>query len=315
MVDFIQIFESESVQCCAMAAALFESSDSEHEFLGFTREDNDRLRPENNQAASDESDISGGEFSEDDSSSESEEDAEEVDEWQRDLRNVNVAPFDRATGPTTFLPAEAGASDFVRLVFPDDLLDLIERETNRNAQQKQQQAGRNDQRWEPVSSADIRAYLAIRLFQGIKTLPSECHYWSSDKLLGVQRIKDLMPRNRYQKIGEYLHFNDSSTALPREHPDHDKLHHIRPLILRLSETFARQYRPNRENAIDEGLVKFKERLSFKQYMPLKPTKRGIKVWLRADSHTHFVSKFQVYTGRPQQGQEQGLGERVVKDLS
>ena len=50
-------------------------------------------------------------------------------------------------------------------------------------------------------------------------------------------------------------------------------------------------------------------------MPLKPVKRGIKVWLRADSVNHFVSRFEVYTGKPRQGQEHGLGEQVVKTLS
>ena len=94
------------------------------------------------------------------------------------------------------------------------------------------------------------------------------------------------------------------------------LFHIRPLISKLTETFAEAYAPNRENAIDEGLIKFKGRLAFKQYMPLKPAKRGIKVWLRADSATHYVSAFEVYTGRPNQGEpELGLGARVVTDLS
>lgn len=88
------------------------------------------------------------------------------------------------------------------------------------------------------------------------------------------------------------------------------------MIKKLTDTFAAAYAPNRENAIDEGLIKFKGRLAFKQYMPLKPAKRGIKVWLRADSTTHYVSAFEVYTGRPNEGEpELGLRARVVTDLS
>ena len=49
--------------------------------------------------------------------------------------------------------------------------------------------------------------------------------------------------------------------------------------------------------------------------PLKPTKRGIKVWMRADAITHYVSRFEVYTGRKQQGPELGLGARVVRNLA
>ena len=125
-----------------------------------------------------------------------------------------------------------------------------------------------------------------------------------------------MSRTRYLKINQYLHFNDSSKAKPRGHEDYDKLFLIRPLINRLNETFHNAYSPSKENAVDEGLIKFKGRLAFKQYMPLKPAKRGIKVWLRADSNTHYVSAFQVYTGRPTQGEpEIGLGARVVFELS
>jgi hypothetical protein len=41
------------------------------------------------------------------------------------------------------------------------------------------------------------------------------------------------------------------------------------------------YNPNKEQSIDEGMIAFKGRLSFKQYLPAKPTKFGIKVWERA----------------------------------
>ena len=52
----------------------------------------------------------------------------------------------------------------------------------------------------------------------------------------------------------------------------------------------------------------------KQYIPLKPVRRGFKVWMRADSCTGFVSEFQVYVGK--EGEvEDGLGARVIKDLT
>jgi len=200
-------------------------------------------------------------------------------------------------------------------MFLEDLIDLKVNETNRNAEQKQRASGRQDKDWIPEDVADIRAYLAIRILQGIKTLPSERHYWSNNKYLEVKKVSDMMPRTRYMKMNKYLQFNNGATAVPRGEDGHDKLHQLRPLITRLSDTFSTGYKPNRENAIDEGLIKFKGRLGFKQYMPLKPAKRAIKVWIHADWVSHFVCQFQVYTGRPNQGQEHGLGERVVKELS
>ena len=54
--------------------------------------------------------------------------------------------------------------------------------------------------------------------------------------------------------------------------------------------------------------------SLKQYMPMKPIKRGIKVWALADSHNGYFHYFQVYTGKEGSG-EKHLGQRVVKNLT
>ncbi len=40
------------------------------------------------------------------------------------------------------------------------------------------------------------------------------------------------------------------------------------------------------------MIKFQGRSTLKQYMPLKPIKRGIKVWMLGESHN---GKLQVYT--------------------
>ena len=49
------------------------------------------------------------------------------------------------------------------------------------------------------------------------------------------------------------------------------------------------------------MIPFKGRLSLKQYMPLKPVKRGIKVWECADSSNGFVCDLEVYTGKQRNG--------------
>ena len=62
------------------------------------------------------------------------------------------------------------------------------------------------------------------------------------------------------------------------------------------------------------MVKYKGRLGFKQYMPMKPVKRGIKVWVRADATNGFVCAIQVYMGKEGRQPEHGLGHRIVSDL-
>ncbi|KAK3734378.1 hypothetical protein QZH41_007563 [Actinostola sp. cb2023] len=50
-------------------------------------------------------------------------------------------------------------------------------------------------------------------------------------------------------------------------------------------------------------------------MPMKPVKRGIKVWVRADAENGFVSEFRVYTGKQDGVPEQGLGYKVIHELT
>ena len=60
---------------------------------------------------------------------------------------------------------------------------------------------------------------------------------------------------------------------------------------------ATLYNPSKELAIDEAMIKFQGRSSLKQYMPQKPIKRGIKVWVLADSRNGYFSRLEIYTGK------------------
>ena len=101
---------------------------------------------------------------------------------------------------------------------------------------------------------------------------------------------------------------------PRGDRAHDKLYKVRPLLDVISDTFREEYNPSKFVSIDEAMVKYKGRLGFKQYLPMKPIKHGIKVWVRADATNGFVCALQVYTGKDGGQPEHGLGHRVVSDL-
>jgi hypothetical protein len=81
--------------------------------------------------------------------------------------------------------------------------------------------------------------------------------------------------------------NDTLNNPPRRTPGHDKLCHVRPVLDAVSKTCLDNYKPPKEQTIDEGMIAFKGRLSFKQYLPAKPTKFGIKVWERASPYNGY----------------------------
>ena len=67
--------------------------------------------------------------------------------------------------------------------------------------------------------------------------------------------------------------------------------------------------------IDEAMIPFKGRLGFKQYMKNKPTKWGIKAFVRSDATNGYVYHMQIYTGKNAETDSSvGLCSRVVYDL-
>lgn len=66
------------------------------------------------------------------------------------------------------------------------------------------------------------------------------------------------------------------------------------------------------------MIIFKGRSSIKQFNPMKPIKRGYKIWCLADQKG-YIKNFQIYQGKEEQVSEEfknfGLGERVVLQLT
>lgn len=228
--------------------------------------------------------------------------------WSSNLKPFAIKGFTSPVGPTVEIP-ESALQAF-QLFFSSDLLQTIVEESNRYAKQVAE-TGLYKVSGE-MTMADLQAYLGL---MAINHLPSVEDYWRRDPLLHYAPIADRIPRDRFRELSRFLHFVDSETLLPPGSPGYDRLGKIRPLIRHLSGKFAERYHPHREVAVDEAMIKFQGRSALKQYMPMKPTKRGIKVWVLGDSHNGYFSRFEVYIGRDGSSSEKGLGARVVRSLT
>ena len=170
-------------------------------------------------------------------------------------------PFSETPGIQCNLNDDMNSMGFFNLYFDDELLDLICTETNRCAQQ-------NNATWNPVTSAELRVFFALKMLQGIVKKPIEDMYWSKHPLLETPIYAKTMPFRRYKKIRQYLHFSNNDTFDPETHP-HPKLNNIYEVYCHLENKFRTLYLPDRDVAIDESLMLYKGRLGWIQYMPLK----------------------------------------------
>ena len=97
---------------------------------------------------------------------------------------------------------------------------------------------------------------------------------------------------------------------------YDKLYKIRPLWDIVKGNMKSCYQPHQTIAVDEAMILFEGRSTMKQYMPLKPVKRGYKVWCACDSTNGMVYNIDMYTGAVagKVADEDGLGSYVVQKL-
>lgn len=104
--------------------------------------------------------------------------------------------------------------------------------------------------------------------------------------------------------------------MPPRGPDFDKLFKVRPLIYHLQTMYSSLECPSRHLSIYESMIAFKGRSGMKQYISMKPIKRGFKVWELADSASGYLINFEIYTGKNSNNlTEFGLGKNIVLNVS
>ncbi|KAK6182621.1 hypothetical protein SNE40_010263 [Patella caerulea] len=192
--------------------------------------------------------------------------------------------------------------DFFYRFFPEHLFNDIAFETNRYADQYFDSTVDLPpfsifQRWKSVDMDDIKHFFALRIAMGFVRKPNWRDYWSTDFVTCVPFFSSIMSRNRYTLINSFLHYNNNENQLEKENINYDILFKVRPIINSVLSTYLDSYISSRDVSIDESLCPFKGKLSYKQYIPNKPHKWGVKFWVMCDAKTGFCLYWDAYTGK------------------
>ena len=122
-------------------------------------------------------------------------------------------------------------------------------------------------KWKDVSVSEIRLMIGFILYQGIIRKPEYSSYFTSNKLFATPGIKKLLSYNRFVNIDRFLHFVDN-VELGDNYPKSAK---IQPVWDYLNSRYQMLYTPKRYISIDESLLLWKGRLSWKQSILTKST--------------------------------------------
>ena len=219
---------------------------------------------------------------------------------------IDTPVFVNPTGailPANFDPNTAAPADYFGLLFTQQMYEMIVKHTNMYADFKiawqETLTNTTDKQWTPLSVAELKAYFGILILLGLHPTKNLEHVWSNDPFLCNAGIKMVMPFNRYKKISQYLHITDPfiTSVFPRDTRDKlSKVEKVKPIIDLCLHKFQSVYRNTEHQTIDEAMIKFKGRVSYIQYMPMKPIRRGIKLFCRNSGENGYLYDAQVYLG-------------------
>ncbi|CAF3127116.1 unnamed protein product [Rotaria sp. Silwood2] len=181
--------------------------------------------------------------------------------------------------------------DYFELFFDQKIMEYIAEETNRYQQQNlSSSTASHTTQWYATNFQEMYVFIATAMLMGTVQKNTLKEYWSMDPVIITPIFRELFSRDRYLSIIRMLHFvnNDDNNS--------GKLYKVLPIIRHMQGKFRQFFQPFQKLCIDESLLPWKGYLSFKQYIPKKRRRFGVKLFILCDCETKYILDFIIYTG-------------------
>nr|XP_022902691.1 piggyBac transposable element-derived protein 4-like [Onthophagus taurus] len=289
--------------------AILENSDSEEDFIGHLEDQSDDGWIDTDEEAN-EVHATDADAQDTQSESDAEDIVEEVDPtepptkvargnfvWQQKDFKPTVFKFDHKNSGCKVkdLPESPTELDIFQCFFTEDIVTIIAEETNKFYEYVNKQEIQNQsrlKRWKPIDFKEMYCFIAVTILMPQTKKLNIQAYWTSDAYLSTPIFGRLMKRDRYLLILRLLHFVDNNI----EPVERDTLRKIRVIFDHLRTTFKNSFYPFQNLCIDESLMLYKGRVFFKQYIPSKRHRFGIKFFMLCDCETGHILDLIIYTG-------------------
>ncbi|GBP72049.1 PiggyBac transposable element-derived protein 4 [Eumeta japonica] len=154
-----------------------------------------------------------------------------------------------------------------------------------------------------TDNIEIEAFLGLLLFAGVRRnsrLNAKDFFRTDGSSPEIFRLT--MGLSRFFLLMRCLRFDSKDTR--EEIIKLDKLAPIRELFDIVVGTFKKYYSVSQYVTIDEKLEAFRGRCNFRQYIPSKPNKYGIKIYALTDAKMFYTHTMEVYVGKQPDGPNQ-----------
>ena len=128
--------------------------------------------------------------------------------------------------------------------------------------------------WKTVTKDEMYVVLALFMLMGIIQKPTLRSYFSKNFIFATPIFGFIPSMDRFESSCNFMHFINNDHVGTYKGPS--KLFKTSPVLSHLNTNFHILYLPGQNFAIDESLTLWRGRLSFRQYIPLKSSKFGIR---------------------------------------
>lgn len=165
-----------------------------------------------------------------------------------------------------------------------------------------------------ITMAELKIFFGLLYIGGALCFSkSELTLLWSQKF-GMAIFKEKMSFRKFRYILKYLRFKKINIRKSRVE---DKFCPIRNIFEMFTSNCIVHCNPHPFLAVDEQLIPIKNRCKLIQYLPAKPDKFGVKIWMMVDCKSKYVFNQNPYLGsfKKELGGNQKLGDYVVKNLA
>jgi len=136
-----------------------------------------------------------------------------------------------------------------------------------------------------------------------------------DDQWGYPIFATTMSLQRFTNIMRALRFDDKSTRTERISTSGNQAAAVQDIFDLFLAKCRSSYYCGPSVTIDEQLISFHGRCRFRMYIPSKPGKYGLKLWIMADSDSYYCADAQLYAGKVGNQPDVGQATRVVLELA
>ena len=203
--------------------------------------------------------------------------SDESDDWEETYDDIPAFQFDHAAaGVQLHFDHEAVPLEVFMSVWTDEVMDLLVKCTNGYGQ-KMETSNRPKPKHSRTSSfvnttkEELYKFIGISLLQGQIRFPILRKLFSYDPLYYHPVFSYVMSGRRYEQLLRC--FNCTN-----EKDNTDRLNKVSELLKILLRNYQSAYSPEEALSLDESLLLYRGRLSFKQYIKGNKAKYGIKFY-------------------------------------